>query len=84
MLMCKQPDILESEKIHFAVMAIEAGAREMGISPMEMRRRLEKMNLIKRLLLDNYEVMHTQSLKHVGEDVAEALKNWEAHEGEKV
>ena len=48
--MCKQPDILESEKIHFAVMAIEAGAREMGISPMEMRRRLEKMNLIKRLL----------------------------------
>ena len=61
--MCKQPDILESEKIHFAVMAIEAGAREMGISPMEMRRRLEKMNLIKRLLLDNYEVMHTQSLK---------------------
>lgn len=30
MLMCKQPDILESEKIHFAVMAIEAGAREMG------------------------------------------------------
>ncbi len=82
-LMCKQPDILESEKIHFAVMAIEAGAREMGISPMEMRRRLEKMNLIKRLLLDNYEVMHTQSLKHVGEDVVEALKNWEAQEGEK-
>ena len=72
--MCKQPDILESEKIHFAVMAIEAGAREMGISPMEMRRRLEKMNLIKRLLLDNYEVMHTQSLKHVGEDVAESFE----------
>lgn len=42
-----------------------------------------KMNLIKRLLLDNYEVMHTQSLKHVGEDVVEALKNWEAQEGEK-
>ena len=41
--MCKQPDILESEKIHFAVMAIEAGAREMGISPMEMRRRLENL-----------------------------------------
>ena len=84
--MCKQPDILESEKIHFAVMAIEAGAREMGISPMEMRRRLEKMNLIKRLLLDNYEVMHTQSLKHVGEDVVEALKNWEhrRREGMKI
>lgn len=45
--MCKQPDILESEKIHFAVMAIEAGAREMGISPMEMRRRLEKITIAK-------------------------------------
>ena len=65
MLMCKQPDILESEKIHFAVMAIEAGAREMGISPMEMRRRLEKMNLIKRLLLDNYEVIHSYILIRV-------------------
>lgn len=31
--MCKQPDILESEKIHFAVMAIETGAQEMEISP---------------------------------------------------
>lgn len=64
-------------------MAIEAGAREMGISSMEMRRRLEKMNLIKRLLLDNYEVMHTQSLKHVGEDVAEALKTGKHRRAEK-
>ena len=33
--------------------------------------------------MNNLEVMHTQSLKHVGEDVVEALKNWEAQEGEK-
>ena len=30
------------DKIHFAVMAIEASAKEMSISPMEMRRRLGK------------------------------------------
>ena len=55
------------DKIHFAVMAIEASAKEMSISPMEMRRRL-----------DCYDVMHTQSLRHVAEDVVEALRNWEA------
>ena len=58
------------DKIHFAVMAIEASAKEMSISPMEMRRRLEKVGLVRRL--------HTQSLRHVAEDVVEALRNWEA------
>ena len=57
------------DKIHFAVMAIEASAKKMRISPMEMRRRLE---------LDCYDVMHTQSLRNVAEDVVEALRNWEA------
>ena len=66
------------DKIHFAVMAIEASAKEMSISPMEMRRRLEKVGLVRRLLLDCYDVMHTQSLRHVAEDVVEALRNWEA------
>lgn len=74
-------DIRQAEigdKIHFAVMAIEASAKEMRISPMEMRRRLEKVGLVRRLLLDCYDVMHTQSLRHVAEDVVEALRNWEA------
>ena len=31
------------DKIHFAVIAIEASAKKMRISPMEMRRRLEKV-----------------------------------------
>ena len=39
------------DKIHFAVMAIEASAKEMSISPMEMRRRLEKVGLVRRHLL---------------------------------
>ena len=37
------------DKIHFAVM--EASAKEMSISPMEMRRRLEKVGLVRRHLL---------------------------------
>lgn len=68
----------EADRIHFAVLAIEAGAKKMGISPAEMRRRLEKQDLIKHYILRCYGVFHTMSLAHVGEDVAEALQNWEA------
>lgn len=67
----------EADRIHFAVLAIEAGAKKMGISPAEMRRRLEKQDLIKHYILRCYGVFHTMSLAHVGEDVAEALQNWE-------
>ena len=55
-------EISESNKIHFAVMALEASSRKMNISPMEMYQRLKRVDLFKRLVLDCYDVMHTQSL----------------------
>lgn len=73
----EQSDTLEKEKIHFAVMAIEAAAAKLGVSPVEMRRRLVRVDLLQRLIFDCYDVMHTQSLKHVAEDIVEALLNWE-------
>ena len=67
----------EAEKVHFAVMAIGAAADMLGISPSEMQPRLERAGIVKGLLFDLYEVEHTLSLKHVAEDVIEALKNRE-------
>ena len=67
----------EAEKVHFAVMAFGAAADMLGISPSEMQQRLERAGIVKGLLLDLYEVEHTLSLKHVAEDVIEALKNRE-------
>ena len=67
----------EAEKIHFAVMAIGAAADLMGITPLEMHNRLDKVGLVKNLLFDLYDVEHTQSLEYVAEDVVEALNNWE-------
>lgn len=75
--MKRQKDLTD-EKIHFAVMAIEAGAKQMGISPKEMRRRLERVDLVDQLIFGCYETLHTESLQHLGEDIAEALRNWEA------
>lgn len=49
--------------IHFAVMAIESGARKWGISGKEMHDRLQKQGLIHRRLIQRYEDLHTQSLE---------------------
>lgn len=48
------------DKIHFAVMAIEASAKEMSISPMEMRRRLKRSDWCVVIFYD----MRTYSMLH--------------------
>ena len=64
--------------IHFAVMAIESGARKLGISGKEMHDRLQKQGLVHRRLIKKYEDLHTQSLDWVADDICETLLNWEA------
>ena len=70
----------EFDRLCFTVMAIEAWAQKMGISPSEMRRRLDKVGLIKSLIQDCYDTLHTESRECVANDVVEALKNWEKEE----
>lgn len=65
-------------KVHFAVMAIESGARKLGISGKEMHDRLRKQGLIHNRLFRRYENLHTQSLDWVADDISETLLNWEA------
>ena len=68
------------DRLAFTVLAIEAAAQKMGISPSEMRRRLDKVGLIKSLIQDCYDTLHTESREAVANDVVEALKNWEKEE----
>lgn len=67
----------EFDRLAFTVLAIEASAQKMGISPSEMRRRLERVGLVKSLIQDCYDTLHTESREAVANDVVEALKNWE-------
>ena len=67
----------EYNRLAFTVLAIEASAQKMGISPSEMRRRLDKVGLIKDLIQDCYDTLHTESRDAVATDVIEALKNRE-------
>lgn len=65
-------------RIHFAVMAIESGARKLDISSKEMHDRLRKQGLIRNRLFKRYDTLHTQSLDWVADDISETLLNWEA------
>lgn len=67
-------------RIHFAVMAIESGARKLNISGKEMHDRLKKQGLIHNRLIKRYEDLHTQSLDWVSDDIVETLLNWEAEQ----
>ena len=70
-------DTPDYRKIHFAVMAIESGARKLNISGREMEQRLQKQDLIHRRLIGHYNLLHTQSLEYVADDIVETLINWE-------
>ena len=71
------PRTPEFDRLAFTVLAIEASAQKMGISPSEMRRRLERVGLVKSLIQDCYDTLHTESREAVANDIVEALKNWE-------
>ena len=75
--MNKKTDSEAYRKIHFAVMAIESGAEKLNISGAEMEQRLQKQDLIHQRLIGQYEMLHTQSLDYVADDISETLLNWE-------
>ena len=65
----------------FATLAIGATAQCMGITTTELFNRLKHHNLVRRLLFDCYDTLHTESIDGVVWNVQEALKNWEKKEG---
>jgi len=71
---------LDNDKTHFAVLAIGATAQKMGIPTKELYNRLKKVGLIKSLLYDCYDTLHTESIEGVVWNVTEALNNWEKKE----
>lgn len=74
------PRTPESDRIHFAIIAIEYAAKKLGISPAEFTLRLQKHNLIENRLMKFYDTLHTQSADYVADDIIETLNNYEADE----
>ena len=71
-------DTEKQRRIHFAVMAIESGARKLGVSGQVMHDTLKAQDLIHNRLIAMYDDLHTQSIDWVAEDTVTTLKNWEA------
>lgn len=67
-------------KTQFVTLAIGATAKDMGITATELYNRLKHHGLVKRLLFDCYDTLHTESIAGVVWNVREALKNWDAKE----
>lgn len=72
------PRTAESDRIQFAVIAIETAARKMGISTAELAARLQSQGLIEGRLIRFYDTLHTQSADYVADDIIETLLNYES------
>jgi len=70
-------DTIEDRKVQFAVIAIEAGAKKLGITPGEFAKRLHQHDLIEGRLFKYYDTLHTQSQSYVADDIVETLLNYE-------
>lgn len=67
----------------FTALAIGATAQNMGVSTTELFNRLKRLGLVKRLLIDCYDVLHSESINGVVWNIKEAIKNWESKITEK-
>ena len=74
------PRTPESDRIQFAVIAIEKAAVKMDITTAELTARLDKHNLIESRLIAYYDTLHTQSADYVADYLIETLQNFEAGE----
>jgi len=77
--MNQTPDV-SYDRIHLVIMAIDKAAQKMGIPKKELFLRLEKQNLIHDRLIGMYDLLHTQSLDYVADDIIETLINYETEQ----
>lgn len=67
------------DRMIFASSCVESAARALGISAKEMYQRMKRVDLINGYILKHYEAIHTESRKHITEDIVGCLLDWEKH-----
>ena len=65
------------DRMIFASSCVECAARAMGVSSKEMFQRMKRVNLIEDYILKHYEAIHSESRKHITEDIVGCLMDWE-------
>ena len=63
--------------IAFVATCIEATARLLNTSYMEVYQRMKKVGMIEHYIIPHYEVLHSESREKIAEGMVECLNNWE-------
>lgn len=61
----------------FAASCVESAARELNIPAKEMYLRMKRVNLLEGYVLKHYDAIHSESRKHITEDIVGCLHDWE-------
>lgn len=69
-----QPQIV----LAFVATCIEATARTLGVSYLEVFMRMKRLRMIENYIFPNYGVLHTESRENIALDMIECMNAWEA------
>lgn len=62
----------------FVSTCIEATARTLGVSYLEVYKRMKRLGMIENYILPNYETLHTESRENLVNDMIDCMDLWEA------
>lgn len=62
----------------FVSTCIEATARTLGVSYLEVYKRMKRLGMIENYILPNYETLHTESRENLVNDMIGCMDLWEA------
>lgn len=62
----------------FASTCIEATARTLGVSYVEVFNRMQHLGMIENYIFPNYETLHTESRENLVLDMIDCMEEWEA------
>lgn len=65
--------------LSFVATCIEATARTLGVSYVEVYQRMSRLGMIEGYIYPNYETLHTESRENVALDMIECMNEWEKH-----
>lgn len=65
------------DRMIFAASCVESAARELNITAKETYQRMKRVNLIDGYILKHYDAIHSESRKHITEDIVGCLLDWE-------
>lgn len=71
------------DRMIFAASCIESAARKLNIPAKEMYQRMKRVNLLDGYILKHYDAIHSESRKHITEDIVGCLLDWEKSKHDK-